>query len=128
MPMLDHVGLKVTDLDRSADFFKDIFGFEEVERRPIGKDVDSVALKIGTSLLFLLYHPSYESRDPKARSGGDHFSVSFDGAEWEQVTARARERGVPIVRDLARVRGATGFGPCLYILDPDGNEVEIKRA
>jgi catechol 2,3-dioxygenase-like lactoylglutathione lyase family enzyme len=128
MPILDHVGIKVTDLDSSAEFYKDIFGFEEVERRTIGKNVDTVALKVGTSLLFLLYHPTYQSRDPESLSGGDHFSVSFDGGEWERVTARARERSVPIARENKRVLGATGWGPCLYVLDPDGNEVEIKHA
>ena len=48
MPLLDHVGIKVTDLERSAAFYRDIFGFEEVERRRLGNAVDSIAMRIGT--------------------------------------------------------------------------------
>ncbi len=47
MPSLDHVGIKVTDLDRAACFYREVFGFEEVERRRLGRDVDSVALRLG---------------------------------------------------------------------------------
>ena len=53
---------------------------------------------------------------------------AFDAAEWERITARVREMGVPILQELPIVLGATGAGPCQYILDPDGIEIEIKRA
>lgn len=127
MPFLDHIGIKVTDLDRSAEFYKAVFGFEEVERRRIGPDVDSVTLKVGTNLVFLLYRADFKSRDPEAPSGVDHVAICFDGAEWERVTRRTRELGVRILREIPRVQGSTGWGPGQYILDPDGNEIEIKH-
>jgi catechol 2,3-dioxygenase-like lactoylglutathione lyase family enzyme len=128
MPMLDHVGIKVTDIERSVRFYRDVFGFEEVDRRRFDDGVDAVGLQVGPNLLFLLNRPHYRSRDPKDVAGTDHFAISFDAAEWELITARVREMGVPILQELPIVLGATGRGPCQYILDPDGIEIEIKRA
>jgi catechol 2,3-dioxygenase-like lactoylglutathione lyase family enzyme len=128
MPLLDHVGIKVTDLERSVRFYRDVFGFEEVDRRRFDDGVDAVGLRVGPNLLFLLHRPHYQSRDPKDVAGTDHFAISFDAAEWELITARVRELGVPIVQEQPVVLGATGRGPCQYILDPDGIEIEIKRA
>lgn len=127
MPTLDHVGIKVTDLDRSVKFYQDLFGFEELERRRIGRGIDTVALKVGVNLLFLLNREDFTERDPESLSGVDHFAICYDGAEWEAVTARAREMGVRIVQQQPSVQGATGRGPCVYILDPDGNEIELKH-
>lgn len=128
MPLLDHVGIRVTDLNRAVHFYKEVFGFEEVERRRLdGRDIDSVALRVGTNLIFLLYHPHYKSQDPNAAFGIDHIAISYDAAEWERITIRTRELGVKIVRELPRVLGSTGWGPCQYVNDPDGNEIEIKN-
>ena len=127
MARLDHVGLKVTDLERSVRFYNELFGFEVVDRRTIGRNIDNVALRVGDSIVFLLNRADFESRDPESLSGGDHVAFAFEPAEWERVTARARERGTPISKDLPNVMGASGWGPSLYILDPDGNEIEIKR-
>jgi catechol 2,3-dioxygenase-like lactoylglutathione lyase family enzyme len=126
MPLLDHVGIRVTDLDRAARFYKEVFGFEEIERRRLGRDVDSVALRVGANLIFLLHRSDFKTHDPKAVSGVDHVAFSFDPAEWEQVTKRTKEMGVHILRELPSVQGSTGWGPSQYIHDPDRNEIEIK--
>ena len=128
MPLLDHVGIKVTDLDRSVKFYQDVFGFEALERRRIGPDTDSVALKVGVNLILLLHHPGYTTRNPEDPAGVDHFALSFDGAEWERLARRTREWGVRFWAEYDRVQGATGWGPCQYILDPDGTQIEIKQA
>ena len=66
MARLDHVGLKVTDLDRSVRFYNQLFGFEELERRKIGGNVVTLALRVGDSILFLLNREDYQRHDPEA--------------------------------------------------------------
>ena len=119
MALLDHVGIRVTDLNRAASFYKDVFGFEEIERRRLGRDVDSVALRVGTNLIFLLYRPDFKPHEPQALSGVDHVAFSFDAAEWKKITKRTRELGVHIVRGRALVQGSTG--------SPFQGEKSLKR-
>ena len=56
MALLDHVGVKVTDLDRSIRFYSDLFGFEMVDRRMLGNsNVEAAAMDVGGSIIFLLH-------------------------------------------------------------------------
>ena len=52
----------------------------------------------------------------------------LDAAEWELITARVRELGVPILQELPVGLGATGRGPCQALPDPDGIEMGIRGA
>ena len=60
MALLDHVGIRVTDLDRAVNFYRDMFGFEMVDRRMLGggEKIEAAAMKVGESLIFLLYNPA----------------------------------------------------------------------
>jgi len=73
MPLLDHVGVKVTDLDRSIKFYSDLFGFEMVDRRMLGRsNVEAAAMQVGGSIIFVLYEPSF-----RARSADEHGVVDL---------------------------------------------------
>ncbi len=71
MPLLDHVGVKVTDLDRSIRFYTELFGFELVDRRMLGsRNVEAAGLKVADdSLIFLLYNPDFGSHSPEDEEG-----------------------------------------------------------
>ena len=41
---------------------------------------------------------------------------------------RVRARGVEVIEDAPMIRlGATGYGPSIYVRDPDGYVVELKE-
>ncbi|HEM45528.1 MAG TPA: VOC family protein [Alphaproteobacteria bacterium] len=124
---LDHVVLRVRDLERAIAFYCDVLGCKP-ERR-----IDELGLhqlRAGRSLIDLV-----DVGGALGRSGGeapgaegrnvDHIALqvrNFDEASLRRhLEAHGVEPGA--VRELY---GAEGVGPAMYIRDPDGNTVELK--
>ena len=54
--MIEHVALRVTDLERSIDFYRKVMGFEPVSRRMIGNGaIEQVVFRVGEDVLVLFY-------------------------------------------------------------------------
>ncbi|MCH2171742.1 VOC family protein [Myxococcota bacterium] len=115
---LDHVVLRVVDLERSLRFYTHVLGCRE-ERRVEAANL--VQLRAGRALIDLVVVD-----EPAEASGNmDHFCVRLDPFEEEEIRKVLRENGVTAGR-TARRYGAGGMGPSIYIEDPDGNVVELK--
>ncbi len=129
MPLLDHLGVKVTNLDRSIKFYTELFGFDLVERRMLGSiDVEAAALKVADdSLIFLLYNSAFASQSSQEHGGVDHFCLTFTKESFEAILARMETLNVRKIGELANRTGATGRSPSQYILDPDNNQIEVKE-
>jgi catechol 2,3-dioxygenase-like lactoylglutathione lyase family enzyme len=131
MAVLDHVGIRVTDLDRAIRFYEEMFGFEMVDRRMLtGNDnVEAAAMKVGAdNLIFLLYNPQFQAPPPSIAGRPDHFCLIFEPDEFEGVLERLRAGGVLDRLDCDRRprTGATGRSDSQYILDPDNYLIEVK--
>ncbi len=127
MPLLDHVGVKVTDLDRSIRFYSDLFGFEMVDRRMLGNsNVEAAAMQVGGSIIFLLNTASFRARSPEENGGVDHFCLTFTDPEFREILDRTKAMGVRLEGGVMPRTGATGRSDSQYILDPDGNQIEVK--
>jgi catechol 2,3-dioxygenase-like lactoylglutathione lyase family enzyme len=126
---LDHFVLRVRDLDRSIVFYRDLLGLpiECLEEYRAGTR-PFVSARVGGQLIDLVPDPTY---DPEAglRSGGFmHLCVRVAGALEGDVLPRVRAGGVEVVEDAPMIRlGATGYGPSIYVRDPDGYIVELKE-
>ena len=118
---IGHVHLKVSDLDRSLSFWRDLLGFEVQQRYP-----GAAFLSAGG------YHHhiglnTWESSDgaaPPPRSTGlYHVAILYpDRRELARAVRRLIEAGYPIT-------GASdhGVSEAIYLEDPDGNGVELYR-
>lgn len=127
MPLLDHVGVKVTDLDRSIRFYSDLFGFEMVDRRMLGRsNVEAAAMQVGGSIIFLLHEASFQARSAEEHGGVDHFCLTFTDPEFREILERIENMGVRLEGGVVPRTGATGRSDSQYILDPDGNQIEVK--
>lgn len=124
---LDHVVLRVRDLDAALRFYQGALGCA-VERR-----IDAlglVQLRAGRSLIDLVPVDS-----PLGKAGGgaplpdgknvDHFCLRIETFEPAALGAHLRGHGIE-PGDVATRYGAEGNGPSLYLRDPDGNVVELK--
>jgi catechol 2,3-dioxygenase-like lactoylglutathione lyase family enzyme len=130
MALLDHIGIRVTDLDRAIAFYRDMFGFEMVDRRMLGggDKIEAAAMKVGESLIFLLHNPAFVAHSPSVEGRPDHFCLTFEPKEFEGVMARLEAAGVleRLKCELSPRTGATGRSPSRYILDPDNHQIEVK--
>jgi catechol 2,3-dioxygenase-like lactoylglutathione lyase family enzyme len=120
---LDHVVLRVGNLDRAIEFYERVLNCR-VERRL--EQPKLVQLRAGASLIDLV--PASGSPGEAGDDSGrnmDHFAVRVDGFDPAALTAHLRRHGVE-VGEVRERYGAEGYGPSLYISDPDGNTVELK--
>ena len=116
---IDHVVLRVADLDRAIGFYCEVLGCS-LERRV--ESIDLVQLRAGGSLIDLL-----AADPPQGGAAGnmDHFALRIEPFDAAALSRHLERHGVA-VGEVARRYGAEGLGPSLYIQDPDGNTVELK--
>jgi glyoxylase I family protein len=120
---LDHVVLRVGDLDRAISFYQRVLGCE-VEREL--QQPRLVQLRAGGSLIDLV-PASLSPQEAVDKSGRnmDHFCVRVVGFDAASLKAHLQENGVD-PGEVHERYGAEGYGPSIYITDPDGNTVELK--
>ncbi len=116
---LDHVVLRVADLDRALRFYCEVLGCSE-ERRL--ESIGLVQLRAGAALIDLV--PA-EGTPEVAGGNMDHFCLRIEPFDEADLRAHLAGHGVE-VGEVARRYGAEGHGPSLYLQDPDGNTVELK--
>ena len=145
---LDHVVLRVHDMPRMLRFYTEVIGCE-VERTL--KEIGLVQLRAGQSLIDLIpadkgiadIHMARPeaargmeaanealdgSSERETRGTGrnmDHFCLRIEPFDHSELINHLIKHGV--VPSETRTRyGADGYGPSLYINDPEGNVVELK--
>ncbi|WP_281984604.1 VOC family protein [Thalassorhabdomicrobium marinisediminis] len=121
-PMIGHVHLKVSDLNRAIAFYGEVLGFELTQR-------------YGDRAAFLgaggyHHHIGLNTWDslgalppPAGHTGLYHTALLYpDRAALGQVVARVLEAGIAL-------EGAAdhGVSEAVYLRDPDGNGVELYR-
>lgn len=126
---LDHVVLRTANLQRSLEFYRDVLGCP-VEKQQ--EELGLTQLRAGSSLIDLVDVHGRLGRQggaAPARDGHnmDHFCLRITPWDEQAIIQHLRQHDIAI--DEAGMRyGAEGFGPSIYIQDPDGNRVELKAA
>ena len=116
---LDHVVLRVAEVERAVGFYCDVLGCRE-ERRI--ESIGLVQLRAGASLIDLI--PA-DAHPGSAAGNMDHFALRIEPFDEAALRAHLARHSVEI-GEVAERYGAEGDGPSMYITDPDGNTVELK--
>jgi catechol 2,3-dioxygenase-like lactoylglutathione lyase family enzyme len=113
---IDHVGVVVTDMDRSLRFYQAL-GMEllHLPRRPGG----AAALKIGDKELNLFCNPAAAGAERPQRL--DHLCLEMDAATIDEVVAALGEAGLTVASGPV----ARSDGTALFVHDPDGARIEL---
>ena len=132
-----HVGVQVSDIDRSLDFYTDTLGLTLTGRWPYGEDGSIVFLRFGDMHhdIVLFTHPSQPEQDNRriGYNALQHIAMEIDSRdEWLKALSILKRKGVPIVNGPL-VHGAEGDprniggsgARSFYVLDPDGNSIEL---
>jgi lactoylglutathione lyase len=120
-----HVGLNVTDLDRSLAFYRDVLGFQVIAE---GEEDDRRYAFVGegTRLVLTLWQQAKGPYD-NGRAGLHHLALEVDTIEQVREYATAlRAYGVEFAYEgvVAHREGSASGG--IFFHDPDGTRLEIS--
>lgn len=120
---LDHVGLTVTDMDRSLRFYCEALGLELLRRSPTSAaGLASAVLKVGDQEINMFSNPAFAPvRLDDNLAGIDHFCLEIESATIDDLVGALRQAGVNIAKGPVQRRD----GISLFVSDPDGSRVEL---
>ena len=123
---IDHVVLRVVDLERMSRFYIDVLGARwEKKQAQIGL----YQLRVGTALIDLV--PVDERLGARGgaapgKEGRNVDHVCYRVLPWngDDILAELKSHGIEA--EIVSRYGAEGDGPSIYLTDPEGNELELK--
>jgi len=124
---IDHLVLRVTDLQTMLRFYSEALGCPLEVNRP---DIGLYQLRAGRSMIDLVpvdgklgamggAAPGKEGRNL------DHLCLRVEPFDEAEIRRTLAPYGVEVGPVEQRI-GAEGKGPSIYITDPEGNMVELK--
>lgn len=124
---IDHVVLRVEDMERSLEFYIEVLGCTIKKRN---EQYEMIHLAAGSSMIDLV-----DIHGPLGAMGGgapgkerrnvDHFCLRVEPFDEKAILTHLRGHGVAADNAVTRY-GAQGVGPSIYCFDPDGNQIELK--
>jgi lactoylglutathione lyase len=135
-----HVGINVTNLDRSVQWYRDILGLTLTGRWPMGEAGEMAFMRFTDDHhnIVLFTHPTPVTDENRyaGYQALQHIALEVaDRDEWLRALTDLRHNGVEIVAGPlvhgpegsdkpGRYLGGSG-SRSFYFLDPDGNRLEI---
>ncbi len=120
---IDHLVLRVWDINAMRAFYCDVLGAEHIAYRP---KFGMSHLRVGDSMIDLVEVDKRGVAEPGA--GGlnlDHFCLRVEPFDQEAIVAHLKRHNVA-VGPIRERYGAEGNGISIYLTDPEGNTVELK--
>lgn len=121
---IGHIALKVHDLDRSLDFYRDKLGFDEMMRinYPDGR-LWLVYLRI-TDTQFIEIFPGAENERAPGWDGNAITHVCLEVDDLDAVVEQVEKAGIKL---LIEKKIAGDGNRQAWIEDPDGNRIEFMQ-
>jgi glyoxylase I family protein len=135
---LTHIGICVSELGRSLDFYRSALGFHEVGRYAVGDAATETILEVAGARVELVYlerdgvriellhypapgHVGAGERRPMNALGITHLSFAVD--DLERVAGSIAAAGGKVLEGTRAVFQSGNRG--LFALDPDGTRIEL---
>lgn len=111
---INNIGITVSDLDKSVEFYKDLFDFEVIDKKTEGQ----VYLRMGDIIICLYEVEDYTNQD------GCKNRISFyvDEEDFDDALDEIEELDIEIFYGPENIRN----GRSVVFLDPDHNQIEIS--
>lgn len=125
---IDHVVLRVRDIEAMTRFYCDVLGASKVAYRP---EFGMTHLRVGGSSMIDLVAIDGPLGKPGGAAAGkegrnmDHLCLRVDPFDQDAIVAHLKKHDVKVGEIHTRF-GAEGNGTSIYLTDPEGNTVELK--
>jgi catechol 2,3-dioxygenase-like lactoylglutathione lyase family enzyme len=118
---INHVGVMVSDLKRSVDFYQTLFGM------PRGESTETIArLPIGSGPA----HLELLAASGGAAPGIGHFCLGVDGFDVDRIANTLTDHGVSKADSLGpltmRITARASGGSAVHVGDPDGLDIQLQ--
>ncbi len=115
-----HTRMRVSDMDATIAFYRDVLGLEVLERKvsPRGSHLAFLAVPNSEELIELCSFPA----SGPVRVQEDLVHLAFEVDDLDQAIDQLKARNVPITDGPTRTSSGSRF---LFIDAPDGYEVEL---
>ena len=122
---LDHLALKVTDMDKALHFYHQVLGLTLLRTSgPNEAGGRSAVLQAGGQKLDLFSRPDFVSADKDKPVGMDHLCLLMEVDSIDRLIEYLRQAEVEIFWGPVERHGSTS----VYVYDPDGVHVELRVA
>ncbi len=120
---LDHLILKVNDVDESSRFYTEILGMANE-----GKSDPFAVCRVTSNFTIQLA--------PWGTKGGEHLAFAMSRTEFNEIFRKIREAGIDFgdsfhtvgnMKGPGNEAGARGPGEALYFFDPNKHLIEIRH-
>ena len=125
---MDHIVLNVADVERTLAFYCDVLGLagERLEEYRAGK-VGFPSVRISSDTLIDIMQGPVQNAGRAEGRNLNHYCLVSEPTDLAALSAQLKSQGVTVVTEPVSRWGAHGQAQSIYILDPDGNEVEIRH-
>ncbi len=124
---IDHVVLRVYDIEKMARFYSSVLGCA-VER--LRDELGMVHLRAGASLIDLVAVDGKLGRKGGRGPGAeghnmDHLCLRIAGFDAQRIRQELEDSGIAIGEEGVRY-GSSGMAASIYLRDPEGNGLELR--
>ena len=125
---LDHIVLRVKDVETSLAFYTDVLGLqpERVEQWRAG-EIRFPSARLNADTILDFFASEQEAIGREGAKNQDHFCMVIEPTDMEELKAKFESIGVDIQAGPGKRWGSHGDGISLYIYDPDDNVVELRH-
>ena len=115
-----HTRMRVSDMDRTLTFYRDVLGLEVVEQKvsPRGSHLAFLAVPNSEELIELCSFPASGA----VRVQEDLVHLAFEVEDLDRTIQELQAKGIPITDGPTRTSSGSRF---IFIDAPDGYEVEL---
>ena len=126
----EHVGMTVSDVDKSLHFYVDLIGMKFKLRRATPDGRGEVAFVEAAGAQLELIKPTNDVKTPARRvpdteAGVRHLTFNFD--DMDAVFDRLVAAGAPVVEKPRDAYNRDILSRVAFVLDPDGIVVELAQ-
>lgn len=116
LPLIHHIAIEVTNVERSRAFYADALGLEEIPRLTEGTSKSGGAwFRLGGGDLHL------QERSAGSAKTGQHFALVVE--DFGRVVEKAKTLG----GQVEEAKLLPGFSQRCFLRDPDHNRIELLQ-
>ncbi len=122
---LSHSAFRISDVGQSREFYEKVLGLKPIARPEFS--FKGMWYGVGSGQIHLIVSQQHDGPDPT----GPHVAIEVE--DLDAAKASLREMGVPFLdgdamRATLKEEDRHRLGRQIWVLDPDGNTVELRKS